>query len=52
MPAGGEDAAPKATGGGVDFDLVADPAADQGLPQRRLDRDVQVVKGSLDRAYD
>jgi len=32
--------------------LLADPAADQGLPQRRLDRDVQVVKGGLDRADD
>src|SRR5215217_7330689 len=52
LPAGAEDAAPEATVGGVDFDLVADSAADQGLPQRRLDRDVQVVKGSLDRADD
>jgi hypothetical protein len=37
VPAGGDDAAPEATVGGVDFDLAADPAADQGLPQRRLD---------------
>jgi hypothetical protein len=48
VPGGGEDAAPVATVGGVDLDLVADPTADQGLPQRRLDRDVQVVEWGLD----
>lgn len=42
--------ASEATVRGVDLDLLADPAADQGLAQRRLDRDVQVVEWGLDRA--
>jgi hypothetical protein len=49
VSAGGNDAAPEATVGGVDLDLVADSAADQGLPQRRLDRDVQVVERGFER---
>jgi hypothetical protein len=48
VPAGGEDAAAVAPGGRLDLDLLTDPAAEQRLRQRRLDRDPHVVDRRLD----